>query len=40
MAELPAWANAVLALAIVIAVTWSVGAAAFWVADRLPPGAN
>ena len=37
MVDLPDWANALVALVIVIAVIWSVGAAAFTVADRLPP---
>ena len=37
MSDFPAWANALLALVIVVAVTWSVGAAAIKVVDRLPP---
>ena len=36
MIDLPGWANALMALAIVVLVTWLVGAAAFKVADRLP----
>ncbi len=38
MPELPAWANILLALLIVVALTWSVGAAALKAAERLPPG--
>ena len=37
MSDLPSSANALLALVIVIAVTWSFGAAAIKVVDRLPP---
>ena len=37
MSDLPSSANALLALVIVVAVTWSVGAAAIKVVDRLPP---
>ncbi len=37
MSDFPTWANALFALVILLAVTWSVGAAAIQVVDRLPP---
>ena len=36
MIDLPGWADALLALTLVVIVIWLVGAATFTVADRLP----
>ena len=36
MADLPLWADMLMALAVLSAAVWSVGAAAITVAERLP----